>query len=116
MRKNLPLLLMLAFITLIYLGWNNTPKPASTAAHAGSLVVPDSVQKNLVTIIQAYGFVCPSFVSAGDRGSDHYGRVLRVRCGPVSGKGSLDQFPQYLVTAGRPGGQFPLVKPCSGMC
>jgi hypothetical protein len=86
-------------------------------AYAQSLEVPDSVKRDFVTVIQAYGFVCPSIVSVGDRGSDHYGRVFRVRCGPTSGKGSLDQFPQYLVTS-RPT-RLPLVKPCSnlpGMC
>jgi hypothetical protein len=31
------------------------------------------------------------------RGEDHYGRVFRVRCGPLAGSGTWDQFPQFRI-------------------
>src|SRR5262245_45637944 len=56
------------------------------------------VSGELAAAIRSKGFNCASVWNVGDRGEDAYGKVYRVRCGPVSGAGTYDQMPQFKVT------------------
>jgi hypothetical protein len=55
-----------------------------TAALAQPVELTEKQQRYIASEIQFRGFACPSIVSAGKRGDDHYGTVLRVRCGTGS--------------------------------
>ena len=81
----------------------------SIAAIAQPITLTEDDKADIARTIRGHGFNCPSLVSAGGRGSDHYGKVFRVRCGPLSGRGSMDEFPQFRLTIRPAGGA--LVRP-----
>ena len=78
----------------------------STAAIAQPINLTDEQMADVARTIRGHGFNCPKLVSVGGRGSDHYGKVFRVRCGPLSGRGLMDEFPQFRLTI-RPAGGLP---------
>lgn len=88
--------------------WEEPPKPPGSQPVAPTRIKPpepppdtreqQKAKAALAEAISSAGFNCPSVWNLGDRGEDHYGKVFRVRCGPVSGRGTSDQMPQFKVT------------------
>jgi len=82
------------------------------SAQAEKLNLSESAKAELAKSLRNAGFNCPTVNSAYSRGEDAYGRVLFVRCAPLAGAGTIDQFPGFRLTI-RPNNSVK-VDPCSG--
>lgn len=72
-----------------------TPRPAAKPEPAATV----DAQGELAAAIRSKGFNCASVWNVGDRGEDAFGKVYRVRCGPVSGVSTMPgDAPQFKVT------------------
>jgi hypothetical protein len=70
---------------------------ASVNAASQSINSSNPGKADIAKTIRAQGFNCPTVVGVSSRAQDAYGRVFRVRCGPMRGAG-IDEFPYLRVT------------------
>jgi hypothetical protein len=97
---------IITIIILILIIWMGQPSksPSPPSMPQAESAESTEAKTRLATAIREYGFNCKSVWNVGSRGEDEYGRVFRVRCGPISGYGSPDQLPQFRLTI-RPNGR-----------